>query len=281
MQIGNFLIEQLSEGFFELFKDGSFQKMNPARLENSAEEASLGNYSSAIGIDPLLLSGHKNNIVVDPGLGWGLDVNSRYADTSNIKTNLDIFDISPEQVDLVILTHLHFDHAAGSTFVSNDFKTTPTFPNARYLVHRQEWEFALTQIEKENQHTGADYRLDELYKLAADDRFQFIERDVYSPLDGITLLKTAGHTPGHLVVKISGGNEKAYFLGDLIPTEYHLNHYAMKRADTDPVQSKKIKTRLLTEACNEQAVLFFYHSLYRKSGKLSKDSHKKYMLLDL
>lgn len=277
MTTGRFTIEQLSEGFFELFKDGTFSKMDPARLNNPGEDTTLGRYSSAIGIDPLLISDGNYHVIVDTGLGWGLDYNSSYEDSSNIVTNLEIFGVMPEDIDLVILTHLHFDHAAGCTLVSNQFKTEATFPNAKYLLQKSEWEFALHQQQSRQDTPGADYRLDELYRLKADERFYMIDGN-HSPTDSIKLLHSGGHTPGHQVVKIQDGEQTAYYLGDLIPTEYHLNHYSMKRIDYSPLTAKKAKTLILKEAYKEQAQLFFYHSLFNKSGQLTKDKHRNYIL---
>ena len=280
MVLGGFVIEQLSEGFFELFEDGSIQKMDPSRLKNPIDDPSLGKYSSALGIDPLLINRNGFNAVIDPGLGWGLDANSEYRDTSNVVTNLDIFGLSREEVNLVILTHLHFDHVAGATYVSDDFKTKATFPNARYLVHREEWEYALSQLDKKRLLSGADYRLDELYKLVAENRLEFVEDDLYSPVEGVALIKTGGHTPGHVAVKIYDENRVAYYTGDLIPTEYHLNQYPKNMPDVDPIQAKKAKTLLLKQAVQENAILFFYHSPYKKSGRLSRDKNRKFVLRD-
>src|SRR6056297_76701 len=277
MTLGRFTIEQLSEGFFELFKDGTFSKMDPNRLNNPGEDATLGRYSSAIGIDPLLIADGDLRIIVDTGLGWGLDHKSSYEESSNIVTNLEIFGVSPEDIDLVILTHLHFDHAAGCTRVSGQSKTEATFPNARYLLQKSEWDFALHQQQTKQTTPGADYRLDELYRLKADDQFEMIEGN-HSPTDSIKLLHSGGHTPGHQVVKIQDGGQTAYFLGDLIPTEYHLNHYSMKRIDHSSLTAKKAKTLILKEAYKEQAQLFFYHSLFNKSGLLTKDRNRNYIL---
>lgn len=280
MQIGEFTVEQLSEGFFEVFENGAFQKMEPSRLDNLKNDPNIGKFTSAIGIDPLLIQKNGRNIVIDPGLGWGLDAGSSYKNTSNIVTNLDIFELTPEDIDIVILTHLHFDHAAGISYVSKDLTTLVTFPNAKYFVHREEWQYALSQIDQEPKLTGAGYKLDEIYKLVAEKRLQFIDEEVFVPLEGIFAIKTGGHTPGHLVIKLKDKDDTAYFMGDLIPTEYHLNHYSMKQLDTDPVQSKKAKTLLLRQALKENAVMFFYHSLFNKSGQLSTDQDKKYILLN-
>jgi len=280
MILGDFVIEQLSEGFFELFKDGSFVKMDPARLNEPETDPSLGRYTRALGIDPLLVQTPDLNIIIDPGLGWGLDHESNYRNTSNVKTNLDVFGLIPENIDIVILSHLHYDHSAGATFVSDSLNTTPTFPNARYLLHEDEWNYALSKNNIQTGGTGTDYQLDELYRLAADNRFEFINCEQKKVSKGVTILKSAGHTPGHLVLKLHSYSETAYYLGDLIPTEYHLNQHPMKMEDEDPLTAKKMKTVLLREALRENAQLFFYHSLYRKSGRLAKDKDRQYVILE-
>ncbi len=273
-----FTIEQLSEGFFELFEDGTILKMNPKRLENPMEDPNLGKYSSALGIDPLLITNGEENVIVDPGLGWGLDYKSDFEDTSNIVTNLDIFGLRPKDIQHVVLTHLHFDHAAGATFVNENFETTATFPNAIYYVHKDEWNYALTQLENDKDLIGADYRLDELYKLVAEKRIHFIEGDELALLNGIELIKTGGHTPGHLIVKISDQEKIAYFLGDLVPTEFHLNQPSHPHTVLDSVQAQKAKALILKKAYKEKATMYFYHSLYKKTGQLSVDKNQKYVL---
>ncbi len=273
-----FTIEQLSEGFFELFEDGTIRKMNPKRLENPLDDPNLGKYSSALGIDPLLITNGEENMIVDPGLGWGLDHKSDFEDTSNVITNLDIFGLRPEDIQHVVLTHLHFDHAAGATFVNEKFETTATFPNATYYVHQEEWEYALTQLDNNNDLIGADYRLDELYKLVAEKRIHFIKEDKLTLLKGIDLIKTGGHTPGHLIVKISDEEKVAYFLGDLIPTEFHLNQSSHPQTVLDSAQAQQAKKLILRNAFKENAIMYFYHSLYRKTGQLSVDKNQKYVL---
>ncbi|MGF1671446.1 MAG: hypothetical protein ACFCU6_13435, partial [Balneolaceae bacterium] len=95
MQIGKFYIEQLSEGFFEVFADGSLHKIETERIGDMQSDPSMEKYSSVIGIDPLFISDGHLRIVVDPGLGWGLDHSSKYKNTSNVATNLDIFGLLP------------------------------------------------------------------------------------------------------------------------------------------------------------------------------------------
>ncbi|MFU8813144.1 MAG: MBL fold metallo-hydrolase [Balneolaceae bacterium] len=280
MQIGEFTVEQLSEGFFELHKNGDLVKLDPARLNQPEDDPLLGKHSSALGIDPLLVIGGSTVLVADAGLGWGLDAGSRHKNTSNLITNLDIFGIRPQDVTTVFLSHLHYDHAAGCTYVSDTSETTITFPNAVYLAHADEWEFAVEcHLNQPADQAGARYNLDELFRLKANGQLQLIDSDRYSIARGLTGIKTGGHTPGHMILTCESDGEGALFTGDLIPTEYHLNQYATRLVDYNPVEAKKAKTLLVREAFKKQWQLFFYHSLYGKNGKLARDKHKNYVLV--
>ncbi|MDX1636819.1 MAG: MBL fold metallo-hydrolase [Balneolaceae bacterium] len=281
MEIGRYTIEQLSEGRFEVFEDGRFNKLAPGEEETTVPIDLPVQVSTTIGINPILLSSGEHNILLDTGLGWGLDAGSSYTDVSNAVTNLEIFGIAPEDITHVILTHLHYDHAAGCTYTDNDSLTQPTFPNARYILQRNEWEYAVERTGKPNPVQGANYRLDDLYRLFADNYFDLLETERDTILPGITVIRTAGHTPGHQVVRISDGGDTAYYLGDLLPSEQHLNHYAMREVDLHPNQAKKKKIQLLREIYGENACILFYHSLFSKVGRLEKGDKKNYVFKEI
>ena len=267
MKVGRFEIEQLSEGIFEAYNDGIFQKIDSADITAKQVKQGLNKSSSTIGINPILIRNGKQNILLDTGLGWGLDHKSKYNDTSNLLTNLDIFGLSPADITHVVLSHLHFDHAAGSTFVDESTSTQATMPYANYFIQKKEWYYALEQVDQKKNTLGAGYELDEFYKLAAEDKLVMITDTYFELVPGIELIRTGGQT--------------AYFLGDLVPSEHHLNHYAMRQMDIDPIQSKKAKTLLLRQALKENSLMLFYHSVHAKAGKLEQDEDKKFVLRDV
>lgn len=281
MRIGKFEVEHLSEGIFEAYEDGTFKKVDSDTITGAAQSAYGQELTAKIGIDPILIKSGKHNILIDTGLGWGLDSKSTYKDTSNLKTNLDIFGLTPDDITHVVLTHLHFDHAGGATYVDENTSTKPTMAYANYFVQKVEWAYALQQVGKDQIQKGAHYDLDEFYRLAADEKLAFIVDSHFELLPGIELIRTGGHTPGHQIVKIQSEGDTAYILGDLLPSEEHLNQYAMKQMDVDPLQSKKAKTLLLRQAHEEHAVLLFYHSIHTKAGRLLKDVDKRYVLEDV
>lgn len=277
MHIGQFEIEQLSEGIFEVFGDATVRKIDSMEITSNRSDAALQTGATAIGVDPILIRSGSQNILLDTGLGWGLDHKSRYTDTSNLKTNLDIFGLKPEDITHVVLSHLHFDHAAGSTYVTPGLSTTPTLPNAHYFVQKLEWLYAVEQALEDKE---SEYRMDELYKLHAEDKLVLITDTYFELIPGITLIKTGGHTPGHQIVKIQSEGKTAYYLGDLVPNELHLNYYRMDRHDTDPVASRKARSLILRQALKERATLLFYHSIHVKSGVLVSDEEHRYALAE-
>ena len=281
MKVGRFEIEQLSEGIFEVFDDGIFQKIDSADITAHQQKSGVKKHSTTIGINPILIRDGKHNVLLDTGLGWGLDHRSSYTDTSNLLTNLDIFGLSPSDITHVVLSHLHFDHAAGSTFVDSNTSTQPTMSYANYFIQKKEWYYALEQVGQKKKISGAGYELDEFYKLAAEDKLVMITDTYFELLPGIELIRTGGHTPGHQIVKIQDSGETAYFLGDLVPSEHHLNHYAMRQMDVDPIQSKKAKTLILRQALKENSLLLFYHSVHAKAGRLEQDKDKKFVLREV
>lgn len=281
MKIGSFTVEILSEGRFELFRDGHINRSSQKKADPTPADISRERNMVMVGINPVLIQSGDHNILLDTGLGWGLDAGSSYRDVSNILTNLAIFDIDPGEITHVILSHLHYDHAAGSSFTDEASRTRATFPNATYYVHQREWDFALEQQEADQQYFGADYELDDFYRLVADQQVEFLSGGSTEILDGITAMNTGGHTPGHQVVRIESKGEVAYFLADLVPTAFHLNKYAMNSADVHSVESKKQKVQLLKKVCNENALLLLYHSKFGQAGRLIRDNDKQYVLAQI
>lgn len=280
MKLGRFTIEQLSEGIFEVYDGSVFQKVDADEITGRTAAPTDFGFVPTIGIDPILIQHGKQVILLDTGLGWGLDKGSTYTDTSNLKTNLDIFGLTPEDVTHVVLSHLHFDHAAGATYVDQKATTRRTLPNAHYFVQKLEWYYAIEQAMQTNPESGTQYQMDELYKLHADDKLVLISDSAFELIPGIQLIHTGGHTPGHQIVKIQDeqAGKTAYYLGDLVPNEVHLNHYFMQSQDVDPIGAKKAKTILLRQAFRESATLIFYHSIYAKAGVLYRDENKQYAL---
>jgi glyoxylase-like metal-dependent hydrolase (beta-lactamase superfamily II) len=279
MQIGSLQVELLSEGRFEMFTDGH---INRSGKEDPSDEIVQGSsQSTVVGINPILVINGPYKILLDTGLGWGLDFASSNNEVSNVRTNLAIFKLTPADITHVILSHLHYDHAAGSSLTDAQSKTEVTFPNATYYLQQLEWEYALSQVDQESQKQDADYQLDEFYRLKADGHIHLLKEETTSIMDGLSIIRTGGHTPGHQIVRLQSEGETAYYPGDLLPSSLHLNHYKMQHMDLDPIRAKKEKIQLLHRAYQEQAILLPYHSKHGQSGRLIREQDKQYVLADI
>lgn len=273
MNIGGFRIEQLSEGVFEVSSGGSIQKAR----DQQKKDVSRSDHTR-VGLDPVLIDTGATCVLLDTGLGMGLDNKEPDKETSNILTNLEIFGYRPDDIKHVVLSHMHYDHAAGISFTDQSNAISATLPNARIHVQRSEWEAALASVEHRPGTQGLGYEPDDLYRLVADDRFVFLEKERQEIIKGITVLRTGGHTPGHQIVRLRNGKELAFFCGDLIPSEAHLNHYVHNKADMDPSRARKARMLLMQQAHRDNATLLFYHSVFKKAGKITKDNNRKFVL---
>ncbi|MDZ7715720.1 MAG: MBL fold metallo-hydrolase [Balneolaceae bacterium] len=275
MKIGRFTVEQLSEGQFEFFPDGTINRQPINKEKEDLSKLISKKSSELIGINPVYITDGTFHILLDTGLGWGLDSGSAYKNVSNVVTNLEIFGVKPSDITHIVISHLHYDHSAGSSFTKSA-QTVPTFPNARYYIQQSEWDFALKQVENGAKHSKS-YTPDDLYRLYADSYFEMIDgKEEIIP--GINLISTGGHTPGHQIVKVQDGEDCAYFLGDLVPSEDYLNQHLRSNNDVDPLQTKKAKTLILKQALKEKAFMLFYHSIYTEPGRLAQNENKELIL---
>lgn len=181
---------------------------------------------------------------------------------------------SPEDVSLVINTHLHFDHAGGNTWRNEAGEVHPTFPNARYVVQRGEYEYAL----RANERTTASYFPHNWDPVLAAGRFDLITGE-QELRPGISVRHTPGHTPHHQSVMLRSGGETLCFLGDVIPTAHHLPLPWIMGYDVEPLVTLESKRSLLGEAVAGDWLLLFEHDAHTGFGRAVRDD-KGYHLAD-
>lgn len=280
MKIGKFSIEHLSEGQFQIYNDGSISKKpEPTinRQQDPPEEFYYDLYTD-VGIDPILVESDDAVVLLDAGLGIGLDKKTLNPNISNISTNLEIFGYSPNDVDHVIISHLHYDHVAGLTHGDGVSAVKSTLPNAQIWVQKKEWDFALSMVEETNALSDVPYQLDDLYRLVSDGQIRFISESRKEIIPGIEVIRTGGHTPGHQIVRLRDEDKIAYYFGDLIPSEHYLNFRMIKNFDVEHTESRQIKMLLMKQAYHEKAEILLYHSVHLKHGKLTKDPNRLYTI---
>lgn len=221
-----------------------------------------------LGLNLLLVEDGKRRILVDTGAGSKLDEKQRAMygiESRSAGELLAPVDLSPERIDLVVSTHLHFDHAGGNTVFDAAGKVVAAFPNARYVVQRGELDVARWNNEK----TRASFFPADFEPLAAEGRLQLVEGDV--PLTNELSLRVApGHTPHMQAVVVTTGERTVAFLADLVPTASHVRYPYIMAYDLEPLVTLATKKRFLPQALSEEWLLVFEHDRGTPLGSLEE-----------
>ncbi|MBI4575921.1 MAG: MBL fold metallo-hydrolase [Planctomycetes bacterium] len=200
-----------------------------------------------LGLRPLLIRSGGKNVLVDTGLGgkWDEKGVSMYAidRRETLLSSLAAAGLAPSDVDVVVLTHLHFDHAGGATLRNARGDVVPTFPRARHVIQRREWEEA-----RDRSHLRrASYRPEDFLPLEAAGLVDLVE-GVVEVAQGVETVVTGGHTEAHQAVRVRSGGRTAVYWGDLIPTTHHVPHPWIMGYDVLPAQTYAAKRRFEEEA---------------------------------
>lgn len=182
---------------------------------------------------------------------------------------------SPDDVDIVIDTHLHFDHAGGNTFRDDEGEVRVAFPRARYIVRRGEWEYAHSR----NERIRASYLPHNFEPVERAGRLELIDGEP-EIVPGVTLLHTPGHTPHHQSVLLRSEGETACFLADVIPTSAHLPLPWIMGYDVEPLVTLESKRTILERARREEWLLIFEHDPTVAWGRLDPGEEKPTLVPD-
>ncbi len=177
--------------------------------------------------------------------------------------------VGPDDVDMVINTHLHGDHCGWNTRqVEGELR--PTFPNARYYVQRREWE----QATHPNARTRATYLAENFAPLMEAGQVELVEGETRITSD-VTVIETPGHTADHASVAISNGGETAIYLGDMVQHQVQLERAAWISAfDVLPLVSLDTKRKLVEDAIVKNHLLICVHNPFPGVARLRRAGDK-------
>ena len=192
-----------------------------------------------LGMRCLLIEHERGPILIDNGLGnkenqkfhdiYGIE-NAGANGRTQLEDGLRQIGVAPEDIVLMIDSHLHFDHAGGNTYWDAEGQVRLSFPNARYVVQRREYEWATHT----NERTAASYFAHNFAPVIEAQRFDLLDGE-QEIVPGITGVPTPGHTPGHQSLKLESGGETALYLADLAPTSAHLPLPWIMGYDVEPL----------------------------------------------
>lgn len=227
----------------------------------------------------LLVRSPGRVVLIDAGYGPKLaEKQRRHIDAEAgdpLAESLAAAGVAPEQVDVVLLTHLHFDHAGGATRYDEGGHLVPTFPNAEYVVQRTEWEFASADLPELR---GA-YPPENFLPLAEGGRLRLIDGDVEA-VPGIRSHVTGGHTPGHQAFVVESDGEAAVYLGDVCPTTRHLRTLWCMGYDLDLLATRRAKRTLLGRIADEGLLALFDHDAETAAARVRRDSAREFVAKD-
>jgi glyoxylase-like metal-dependent hydrolase (beta-lactamase superfamily II) len=224
----------------------------------------------------MLLRAAGKNILVETGNGTKWDAKQRniygVEEGDPLQTALVNAGVQPEGIDLVINTHLHFDHAGGNTrFVEG--RAVPAFPNARYVVQRAELEHASRPSERDR----ASYFPDNFLPVTEAGQWQLVEGDG-EIVPGISVVGIPGHNKNIQAVRVTGGGKTLLFVADLIPTRHHVPLPWIMAYDLYPMTTLETKRKWIAEIVRHSWIVVFGHdpdnpasTLHERNGKIESE----------
>ena len=273
MTLGDLELVPLLDGYFRL-DGGAMFGVVPKPLWEKRTQADERN-RILMGMRPLLVRGGKL-MIIDAGAGDKMDAKSAGIYAFDRAENLDVTlaraGVRAEDVEIVLASHLHFDHAGGFTVRGADGVIRPRFPNARYVVSHGEYEDATHPHERNR----ASYFVENYVPLVEAGLVDFTRGDE-SVMTGVRVRRTGGHTRFHQIVYIESGGKTAIFAADLIPTTAHVDEPWIMAYDLYPMDTLEFKRGFLQEAIEREYLVFFEHDPKIAAGYIRQKDGRKYV----
>ena len=264
--LGDFELTVLSDGYY-ISDGGAFFGVVPKVLWEKKVKADAGNLIFA-GLNSVLIRTGRENILIETGIGNKLSdkMKSFYEPKEELLNNLHTAGMAPEDVDIVINSHLHFDHCGWNT-VYKEGRAVATFPKAKYYVQEGEVRHARQQLERDR----VSYISDNYDPLIASGQMQLLN-GAAQIFPGISVAVYPGHTRNLQAIFIRSGGQTACYISDLIPTTWHLDLTWVMAYDLFPLETIENRKRYYKEALAENWLTIFTHDPDIPWAWLEKDA---------
>jgi glyoxylase-like metal-dependent hydrolase (beta-lactamase superfamily II) len=251
--VGDNELTMLSDGTYEL-DGGAFFGVVPKVLWEKRFQADARNMLT-VGTNCLLVRDGKRTVLIETGIGSKLNDKSRSIHKNQVllMKSFEEAGVAPDEIDIVINTHLHFDHCGWNTYY-RDGKAVPTFPRATYYAQKGELEHAHEQHERDR----VSYLTDNYDPLVASGQMKLLEGDA-EIAPGISVRVFPGHTRDLQAVLVRSGGTTVCYPSDLIPTTHHLDPTWVMGYDLYPLTCIENRHRFYAEAIPEKWLVVFTH----------------------
>ncbi len=268
LTLGDFELTAVSDGTYPL-DGGAMFGVVPKMLWAKRVKVDEKNLVLA-GLNSLVIRTGDHTVLVETGVGNKLPARmvQIYGQPAGLLRNLAAAGVSPEDVDVVINTHLHFDHCGWNT-VRQEGKIVPTFPKATYYVQKGEWEHA-----HEKQRDAVSYFTENYDPLVESGQMKLLSGD-HDIVPGVAVSVLPGHTRDMQAVVVSSKDQTACYISDLIPTSAHLDLNWVMAFDLYPLQTIESRKRYYAQAIPGKWLTVFTHDAEVPWAVVEKDEKGK------
>jgi len=253
LTIGGNELTILSDGTYEL-DGGAFFGVVPKVMWEKRVQPDSRNMLK-VGTNSLLVRDGKRTVLIETGIGSKLSEKSVsiHKNQALLMKSFEAAGVAPDEIDIVINTHLHFDHCGWNTVRKGD-KFVATFPKAKYYVQEKEWEHGRLQLERD----AISYMSPNYDPLLESGQMVLLNGDL-ELLPGISVKVFPGHTANMQAVIVESGGKKACYISDLIPTSAHLDVTWVMAFDLYPLETIQSRKRYYAQAIPEKWLTVFTH----------------------
>ncbi|HXX27183.1 MAG TPA: MBL fold metallo-hydrolase [Terriglobales bacterium] len=269
LNLGDFELMAVSDGIYHL-DGGAFFGVVPKLLWQKKTPADANN-RVPVGLNSVVVRTGAHTVLIETGIGNKLPEKliAIYGQPAQLLDGLSSAGLSPDDIDVVINTHLHFDHCGWNTIRRGD-QHVATFPKARYYVQAGEWRHGRRQLERD----AVSYMSANYDPLLANGQMQLLHGD-QEIVPGISVKVFAGHTRHMQAVVVQSAQKTACYISDLIPTTAHLELTWGMAFDLFPLATIESRKRFYSRAIPEKWLTMFTHDPSVPWAYLTKDERGK------
>jgi len=269
--LGDFELTAVSDGLYRL-DGGAFFGVIPKVMWGKKVKADAENYVP-VGLNSVLVRTGKQTILIETGIGNKLPERliKIFGQPAKLLDNLAAAGFAPEDIDIVINSHLHFDHCGWNTTQKGN-GIVPTFPNAKYYAPEGEWQHGRLQTERD----AISYMSDNYDPLIKAGQMQLLQGD-REIIPGVSVKVFPGHTQTMQAVILQSRGQTACYISDLIPTTAHLDLTWGMAFDLFPLQTIESRKRYYGQSIPEKWLTMFTHDPSTPWAYVERDDRGKMM----